>query len=176
LAPGERSLRDGLQRVRRRWFGAVVLAVGWKIAIAAAAALGIVAVVDRVWRPAGTLLVALTIAAVVAVAAATLVFVWPYRKRPDDRRVARFVEERCPECEDEIVAAVDIASRAEPTGFAALVVERASARLTGLDPARIVPAKELRSAAVRFALATAALTLSVVLAVPSVLRASVGAT
>jgi len=176
LAPGERSLRDGLQRVRRRWFGAVVLAVGWKIAIAAAAALGIVAVVDRVWRPAGTLLVALTIAAVVAVAAATLVFVWPYRKRPDDRRVARFVEERCPECEDEIVAAVDIASRAEPTGFAALVVERASARLTGLDPARIVPAKELRSAAVRFALATAALTLSVVLAVPSVLRATVGAT
>ena len=176
MAPAERSLRDGLQRVRRRWFGAVALAVGWKIAIAAAVSLGVVAVVDRMWHPAATLLVALTIAAVVAVAAAALGFAWPYRRRPDDRRVARFVEERYPECEDEIVAAVDVAARAEPTGFAALVVQRASGRLAGLDPARVVSAKELRSEAVRFALATAALTLSVVLTMPSVLRATAGAT
>ena len=54
---------------------------------------------------------------------------WPLRRRPDDRQIARFVEERVPELDDAIVTAVEIQPARAPRGehtFAPLVVAAAA--------------------------------------------------
>lgn len=166
MAPADRLLERGLQRVRRRWFRLVALSVGWRVALAAALALSAVGVINWLVHPASARLLIAGAGALVATVASALIVAWPYRRRPGDRRVARFVEERCPECEDEIVAAVDIADRDAPEGFAALVVERAAARLQDVDPARIVSPEEMRSGVLRVLAAGSALVVAAVFTMP----------
>jgi hypothetical protein len=175
LAPAERALRAGLRRARARWFRAVVLSVGWKVALGAALSLAFGALADRLGHPHGVPLVILCGVVLLTMMASTVVLVWPYRRRPDDRRLARFIEERCPDCEDEVVAAIDATERGDATGFAVLVIERAAARLRDLDLTRLVPAEELRSDVVRFAAAAVALIVAAAVTLPLFLRARVEA-
>jgi hypothetical protein len=172
LRPADRTLRDELQRVRRRWFRTVALSAGWRIAVAAAVALCALAAVDRLFHVSGGRLLAVSAAAVLLIAASAVVIAWPYRRRPGDRRVARFVEEQCPEFDGAIVSAVDVAGRPDATPFAAIVVERAAARLAALDPAQVVGADVVRSGVGRAAAAAVALGLALAIAAPSIERAA----
>lgn len=161
-----------LQRVRRHWFTGVLLRVSARVLVAAAVMLAAAALVERGLPPSDGVLLVLASFAVAAVAAAIAVLVWPLRRQPSDRQIARFVEERCPELNDALVTAVDIQQRASADdAFAPLVVGSAVAHLRALEFSRIVDRAEIRVAAWRTAAAAVALVLSVILAGPVVERA-----
>ena len=161
-----------LNAIRRRWLLAAALQVCARVFGAAALVVIAGALVDRVLHPldGAALLVSLIVAALVPAAAA--LFVWPFRRRPDDARVARFVEERCPELEDTIVSAVDASRRPLDRGsFASLVIDGAIARLRALDLRRVIEPARLRGAALQAAVSGAALVLAFAGARPLFLRA-----
>jgi hypothetical protein len=172
LAPADRVLRRELHRIRRRWFRVVALSVGSKTTMAAAILLAAAAAADRWWHPSGGVLLGGCALVLLLAGAAAVLFSWPYRRRPDDRRVARFIEERCPEFDDAIVAAVDAASHGATTTLAPLVVEHAAARLTGLDASRVVSSEGLRSGVLRMGACAAAAVVAAVLAIPLAQRAA----
>ena len=80
---------------------------------------------------------------------------WPLRRRPSDRQVARYVEERCPELQDRLASAIDL--RGTPSLFGARVLDDAARRARGVDPDRMVAARVVRRAAAGGAGAVAAL-------------------
>jgi archaellum component FlaC len=154
------DLRRRLHVIRRRWFAAVALQNGARIFAAAAVIVALAAIADRWTSPADGAILLLALAVLAAIAVAIGLVWWPYRRRPDDLRVARFVEERCPDLDDSIATAVDIARRdadEAQDSFAPLVVDTAVRRLRDLDPARVVDSSLLRSAAVRAVAAAAVL-------------------
>ena len=158
-----------LHAVRRRWLGVVLLQICARILISAALIGAAVALADRWMAPEGGALLLLAAVAGLATLATAVVVVWPHRQRPDDRRVARFVEERCPELEDTLATAVDLSLRpgtSGDAGFGPVVVERAASRLRDVDPSHLVQTAELRTVATRAALAGGALLLAVLIALP----------
>jgi hypothetical protein len=167
LAPADRrTLADALAQVRRRWLQLVALTVAPRALVAAAVAIGAAAAVDAIWRPGEGALLLLAVAVLLVIAGACLAVVWPYRRRPDDRRVARYVEERCPDLDDSLAAAVDVAERNSAAPFAPLVLARAAAALERLDPVGIVDPSAMHAAARRTMVALAALCLAGIFAVP----------
>jgi hypothetical protein len=160
-----------LGRVRARWTRHAVLAAAARAMLAAAAVLALAALAERVLPMADTPALVLAIAAVALVAAAAAAFAWPLRRRPDDRRVARFVEERYPECGDAIVTAVDLAGRGRTDrDFAPLVVAAAARRLSSLDLDLVVDPGQARRTARRAAVSAAALVAAAVFAWPFLAR------
>ena len=162
-----------LHAIRRRWFTIAALRAGALALLAASLILVAATLAERWLQPPDAALLGLaalsgTLAAGVAVALA-----WRLRHRPDDARVARFVEERCPELNDTIVTAVEIQRAAAPAdGFAPLVVASAAARLAALDYARVIDPRELRVAAWRAGAAAAGFAIAAVMALPFVEKAA----
>ncbi len=123
--------------------------------MAAAAFLATAAVAALVSLPDG-LLSLLAVLAVVVALGAFVATAWRLGRAPSDRQTARFIEERAarrPEVaplDDVLVSAMAVDADAEasesPRDFRALVVAAALQRLESLDPATIVPARELRRA------------------------------
>ena len=110
---GERllELQAILAEVRRRWTQWVMLR-SWTIAAAAAATVllaGIGAVL-LVAREGLSLVVTVAIVCFVALFALAGAF-WPLRRRPTDRQLARFIEEKRGGLDDVLVTAVDYAGR-----------------------------------------------------------------
>lgn len=97
--------------------------------------------------------------ALVATAGFAVWVLWPLGDRPTDRRVARFIEERCPEFEDRVVSATELAESGAPTVFHDLVLADAAERLRTIDLGRVVTSAHLRRAGARGVVATAVLTL-----------------
>ena len=125
-----------------------------RVVIAAAA------LADRWLAPDGMSLLLLAIVAMLAAGSAALYLAWPHHRAPDDLRVARFVEERCPELDDAIATAVALDRGPEGAtlnGFGPLVVGRALAAVRDLDPSRIVSAERLRGSVFRVCLTSASL-------------------
>ncbi len=165
------DLAAALARVRRRWRRVAVLKAASRVLLAVAVVVVLAAAVDGTGRLSETSALQLAVVAVVAIAAAAAAAARPLRRRPDDRRVARFVEERYPECGDALVTAVDIAARPQDSrGFAPLVVGEAARRVAALDLDRVVDRREARLAAGRAAGATIAAALAVFLAGPYLAR------
>lgn len=159
------ELHRRLHVVRRRWFAAVALQNSARVFVAAAALVALAALADRWTSPAEGAVLLLVVAVIAAVAGAATFVWWPYRKRPDDLRVARFIEEHCPELDDSIATAVHITRGARDPAhdsFAPLVVDTAVRHLRALDPARVVDTALLRSAAIRALAAGAALALALI--------------
>lgn len=159
MADGCRAeLRTALTRVRRRW-----LAVRWLLAlsrVAGGACIGLLLVVaaDLLLAPPDAPLLAVAGAAAFATLAFAARVLWPLRRPPSDDRVARFIEERCPELEDRVASAAALAASGPAAGFGELVLADAAERLRGVDPARVVSPARVRRAAARGLLALAALT------------------
>ena len=158
MADGCRAeLRTALNRVRRRW-----LVVRWLLAVSRVAAgacaglLLVVAAAALLAPPAAPLLAVVGVAALATLAFAARVL-WPLRRPPSDDRVARFVEERCPELEDRVASAAALAASGPVAGFGELLLADAAERLRGVDPARVVPPARVRRAAARGLLALVAL-------------------
>jgi hypothetical protein len=160
------DLHRRLHVIRRRWFAAIALQNSARVFLATAVIVGLAAVADWWTSPADGAILLLALAVLALVALATGLVWWPYRSRPDDLRVARFVEERCPDLDDSIATAVDIARRegeAARESFAPRVIGAAVQHLRDLDPARVVDSSLLRSAAVRAVSAGAVLALALVM-------------
>jgi hypothetical protein len=175
LLPAERALREQLRRVRARWFRLVALTVASRTLLGTAVALFTAAAIDRWLHPAGGWVLVLCGACLLSAGLAMVVGGWRYRRYPDDLRVARFVEEQCPEFDGEVVAAADAAAHAGDTVFSPMLVRRAASRLAALDGNRVIARDVMRSAAARTALAAVALAVAGVAAVPVLARAALEA-
>ncbi len=152
------EIRAAIARVRARW-RRVRAGEGVFRAATAAAAIAAAGLVAAGWaerRPAA--LAALGAVTVLVALAAIGWFLWPLRRRPAARRVARFIEERAPDLDDRLVSAVDVLESGRPaSGLAEPMLADAARRLDAVDPAAIVPGAALARAAVLAAAATVAL-------------------
>src|SRR5439155_6822318 len=143
-------VRHLLDRVRSRWR---LLALWGAIRRAALGAtvpiIGLLIVSQWTSRAPGTLAVVGVLSALVA-AGAVCWGLWPARRVPSDRRLARFIEEHEPALEDRLASAVDVqktlgAEDASP--FAASMVADAGRAAANVDPSRLIPSERLRRAA-----------------------------
>lgn len=151
------ELRIALTRVRRRW-----LAARWLQGLARVAGgvcVGLLAVIgtELILAPPDVPLLATAAAALAAALAFSAFVLWRLGRPPSDERVARLVEERCPELEDRVASAAVLAAARPATGFEELVVADAAERLRRIDVARVVTPARLRRAVTRGLLALAAL-------------------
>ena len=135
----------------------------------ALAVLLVVIGVDRFIEPADISLILLGNVAGLAAVAFAVRTLWPLRRAPTDRQLARFVEERCPEMEDRLASATAVApGTASP--FRELVLGDAAARTRDLDLNRVVSDQHVRRSIVRGAVAVASLLIAAVLGFGSIDR------
>src|SRR4051812_49442734 len=109
------QIRELIVRVRRRWRTLQALQAMVRAALAASVVIGVLTVVTR-WTPAAP--VALTMIALLAALLLIGGIAWsalPLRAVPDDRQVARFIEEREPSLDDRLVSAVDVGGHPKRT-------------------------------------------------------------
>ncbi len=141
------ELSTFLDAIRKRWRWLVALRAGSSAAAGAAIALGALALAFRLARPTAD---AVLIMAVVAVG---LAIAWivralrPVSAVPDDRKLARLVEERHPGFQDALVTAVDV--RDTRHVFAPAIVAGAAVHAREVEPSAIVRQEDLRRAAGR---------------------------
>lgn len=139
-----RELQGLLEQVRRRWLAAEGLLAAAKSLGACAALVGGAWGLSRLLGL-GSGTVTLLSAAVLAASVAMLwTSVAPFVRRIGSAQIARYVEERCPEFEDQLVSAAEIDGRADPTRFQRLVVDEAANRLATLDLDRVVSVATVR--------------------------------
>ncbi len=171
-----RELRSLLAAVRRRWFRAVALRTAGR-AIGAGAAVALCGLaVDRLIRPDGAPLVTLAVVTAIAAVAAIAAVLLRMQRRPGDRHVARFVEERAAAADgasmdDALVSAVDVVEgTGMPSEFGGLIVAEAVRRLRGCDLASLIPGAVLRRAGIEAAAGGTLLAVVLAVAPPAVSR------
>jgi hypothetical protein len=148
----ERDLKAALDRVRRRWGVLVLLRVTARVALAVS---GVCLAAFGLWLAVGRTGLPVLFAGGVALFGALTAVAWggwPARRRPSDRQVARFVEERCSELEDRVASAAEFASAAAESHANPLMSRMcadAVTRLRALDLDRIVSRRSIRRAAAR---------------------------
>ena len=143
------DVRVLLTRVRRRWITVVSMCAVSRVAAAAAALLLLVLGIDSWLEPADLPMVVLAMTAVVVVLAFTLGILWPLRRRPSDRQVARYIEERCPELEDHLASATDVAESGRPLVFRNLVLRDAATKARSVEPDQVIARADLRGSVLR---------------------------
>lgn len=153
------DIRDVLHRVRRRWRTWRALQAVARAALMLSVVLGVMLVAAR-WTSGAP--VALAALGLVAFACALTGLLWgllPLREVPDDRQVARFVEEREPSLDDRLVSAVDVAARPDSAaGLAEPMLADAARRMRELSLDVVVPTESLRRASFQAVAAAAVLT------------------
>jgi len=110
-------------------------------------ALALLLAVDFLLTPPDLVLVLLAACAAGVSTGLAAWILWPLRRGPSDRQVARYIEERCPELQDRLASAID--SRAESSPFRGRVLDDAARRSRRVDLHRLVGARMLRRAVVR---------------------------
>jgi hypothetical protein len=150
------ELKSLLARVRRRWFAQTVLTTSGRAAAAAAVPLAAAAVAAWLLAPAGPWLVIPGIIAVLLSTAAAALVVLRAQRRPDDCRVARFVEERSDAAglasavcvPDALVSAVEVMESPDRHGarFADLIIANAVRVLREIDPSALISPSAMRRA------------------------------
>ena len=107
-------------------------------------ALALLLAADLLLTPSDLVMVVLAACAAGASAGVAARILWPLRRRPSDRQVARYIEERCPELQDRLASAID--SRSAPSPFRGRVLDEAATRSRSVDLHRLVGARTLRRA------------------------------
>ena len=151
------EFRIALTRVRRRWLAARWLQGLARVAGGVCVCLLAVIATELLLVPPDVPLLATAAAALAAALALSVLVLWRLGRPPSDERVARLVEERCPELEDRVASAAALAAARPAAGFEELVVADAAERLRRIDLARVVTPARLRRAVTRGLLALAAL-------------------
>ncbi len=149
------ELSTFLASIRRRWRWLVALRAGSMASGGVAVALGVLALAFRAWHPAPDALLAIAVVVLLAAAVWAVYTLRPTVAALDDRRIARFIEERRPEFEDGLVTAVEVQHREHPYSGAIVVGAAVCAR--SVQPSAIVPDRDLTRAAGRGAVACALL-------------------
>jgi hypothetical protein len=153
-----------LSRVVRRWRALTALRAWTFTAAAIALVLALALVAQYVVDPHGVALVLLWGLAVIAASACLVWCFLTVRRVPDRIRVARYIEERCPELEDAFATAIARGATAVPDPMLAVVIDDALRRAEGLDLDRVVNKEVLRKGTWLAGAATAALLLLSVVA------------
>ncbi len=171
----ESELRAWLARVRRRWTLVAGLRTANRGGVLLAVLLALTVLFDGLVRPEGVALL-LVPAAVAAIAGAVCVFVLVRAPRfPDDRQVARFIEERAAELghalDDALVSAVAALDGTTASAFRTPLIDRAVGRLRDIDVDGIVPRAELHKTSLAAVGSGAALLIALALAAPGADRA-----
>ncbi|MDQ3486219.1 MAG: hypothetical protein M3468_00630 [Acidobacteriota bacterium] len=179
MTPEHQRLAELLSAVRRRWFMTVALrASGTAMAVAA---VPILAAATVYWfvAPAGTALLALAVATLVLVVGGIALVVRRIQRRPDDRRVARFIEERVEELpgnrpmDDCVVSAVQasgVPADDARAPFGALVVAAALRRLENIDAGSLVTSASIRRAALFGGAGAGLLALAIIAGYPGLMH------
>jgi hypothetical protein len=175
----ETELRELIARVRRRWFRLVALRTVARATASAALPIVVALAIDGALRPQGWALILLGSAALVATLAAAGAAVLRMQRRPDDRVVARYIEERARAVpggrplDDELVSAVDVADGRNTSGspgFTALILAAAIRHLRTIDPAAVIAPEALKRTGVDALAGTLALVVVLGLGAPSIGR------
>lgn len=155
------EIRGLLNRVRRRWRALRAFQATVRIALSATLVVAVAMIAAR-WTDGAP--VALAVVAILGLALIIGAVVWsllPLREVPDDRKVARFVEERDRSLEDRLISAVDVAANPMAAGgLAEPMLADAARRLRDVDIETILSSEAIRRAG--FQAAAAALVLAVV--------------
>lgn len=163
------DLRLLLAPVRRRWRAQVGLrGVGRAMAIFAAPVAAAAGVARILTLSDNGLTLLLAVAVALGLAGVVLIL-RSIPRRPTDRQLARFIEERVG-MDDELVSAVDASERS--SAFQAFVVDRAAQRLDQIGAEAIVPNQVLRRAALEPLAGFVVLYLVFLLAAPFLGRAA----
>lgn len=163
-ARDEQRLLAVIRRVRHRWFLLEWLRVLAWAALAASAALGSAAALGGLLDLGGEGRALLVTAAAAIVLAVVVGVAWPLRRRPTDRQVARFLEERLPELEDGLASAVGADASTRRLALFAPLLHEAARRAEDVDLNRVVPSEILRRGALRAAAAGIALAITLAIA------------
>jgi hypothetical protein len=175
----EQELRTLLARVRRRWFELTFLATFGRAAGAAAVPLFAAALAGSLLRPSGAALVILALLTLGTVASAAFFVFVRMQRRPDDCRVARFIEERCSDngasssLSDALVSAIRVVETPDkhPGAFATLIVANAVKVLRHIDPADVVSRGAMRRAGLEASVGAIIFISAVAAGHPDLLRA-----
>ena len=166
--------------VRTRWIRLVALQTAARASAGAAVVVGAGAIVERTLRSQGMPLVALAFATGTLAVAVAALAVWLKPRRPSDRQVARFIEERAASLtgrafNDSLVSAIDAGEkRAHPAhaSFLPLLLGDAVQKLRAIEPSELVPYEDVRRRAVHAAGGGAMLLLALIAIAPSFERAA----
>ena len=160
-----------LTRVRRRWMTTASMGAGARAALGACAIILAAVAADYLLEPADLPMLLLLGGAGLAVVMFAAWALWPLRRVPTDRQVARFVEEHCPELEDRVASATEVAAGDARGVFHDLVLADAASKARDVDVGRVVTRREIRTAVGRGAVAAAALLIALFLGIEPASRA-----
>lgn len=146
-------VRAALDDVRSRW------QARRRLQVAARAGAGVAAIWGAAWiavvagRLGGVALGAVAMVALVASVAWLVMVVRRRTAAPNDHALARYIEERCPELDDRLVTAVDVAGRGEEatSPLARALVADAARAVSRAPLSEVVPADTLKTARLRTA-------------------------
>ena len=150
------DLRGVLTRVRRRWITANSMRAGTRAVVVALALLLVILATDHFLEPADVAIVVLAIAACVGAVTFAIRTLWPLRRIPSDTQVARFIEEQCPDLEDRLASATEVAGSGHPSALGGLVLVDAAAKVRSVDVDRVVASDHVWGSILRGAAATVA--------------------
>src|SRR4029453_19216369 len=141
-----------LSEIKRRWTQRLMLRA-WTLGAAAAATIIAAGFIAAFFVAPEGLPLVFTATLVAALSAFVLArALWPLRRRPTNRQLARFIEEHEPALDDVVVTAVDYQSRPDASASMRQVLAAdAAAALSVLDLDRIVSADSIRQAALQAA-------------------------
>ena len=135
-----------LARVRRRWTVTAMLRAGASAAAGGGAIVLAAVIVDRVWLPSDLPLIVLALTASLTATAYAAWVLWPLRRWPTVRQVARFVEEQVPELEDRLASAAELGDRPTASGVHALMIADAARQVQRIVLDRVVARARVRRA------------------------------
>ena len=135
-----------LARVRRRWTVTATLRAGASAAAGGGAIVLAAVIVDRVWLPSDLPLIVLALTASLAATAYAAWVLWPLRRLPTVRQVARFVEEQVPELEDRLASAAELGDRPTASGVHGLMIADAARQVQRIVLDRVVARARVRRA------------------------------
>jgi hypothetical protein len=149
------EMRSFLARVRRRWVTRTRLGAAGLSMAAGAIPIVLALLVVHAGNVEGLPLLALTMVTLILAAASASVPMFRMPRRPSDRQVARYIEERIAiltgdaSLNDSLVSALDVAeSTATPgSAFGPVILAAASRHLSATEPAGIVTTHSMRTAA-----------------------------
>jgi hypothetical protein len=169
--PGD--LETILTDVRRRWTLRSLLRA-WTVGTAAAAVVVLAALVATLVVAGHGIPLVVTAAVATTLSAAALGYaLWPCRRTPSNRQIARYIEERAPELDDVVVTAVDASGRPEITPRMRNILAADAARaLDALSLDVVVSPQSVRQAGLRAAAATVALGIALAMFAPALWRAT----
>ena len=146
MSPQQVEVQAFLARVRRRWTVMAMLRAGASAAAGGGAIVLAAVIVDRVWLPSDLPLIVLALTASLAATAYAAWVLWPLRRWPTVRQVARFVEEQVPELEDRLASAAELGDRPTASGVHALMIADAARQVQRIVLDRVVARARVRRA------------------------------